>query len=103
MPLTVHELAEQLYLERSTVSRLVDSLVKEGFVERQINEHNRREILVFLTNQGYHATQEVRNQSIAFFRGILESLSEEERQSILQGLHKFTSALAETRRNLLEQ
>ena len=103
MPLTVRELAEQLYLERSTVSRLVDSLVKEGFVEREINERNRREILVSLTDHGRHTVQEVRNQSIDFFRSILENLSEEERKSILQGLHKFTSALAETRRNILEQ
>lgn len=103
MPLTIHNLAEELYLERSTVSRLVDSLVKEGLVERQINERNRREILVSLTNQGRRAVQQVRNQSIAFFRSTLEHLSEEERKSILQGLYKFTSALAETRRNLLEQ
>ncbi len=100
--LTIGELAERLFLERSTVSRLIDTLVKEGFVNRNVNEENRREVLVSLTDKGERSLEKVREQSIRYFRSILDELLEEERVQILNGFKLFTSALEKGRRNTNE-
>lgn len=98
---TLHALAEKLYLERSTVSRLVDALVQAGFIRREVNEENRREIQLSLTDHGQRTVEEGRNQSNAFFRSILDNVSEQDRNAILHGFRNFTSALHEMRRNQL--
>lgn len=102
-PLALHELSERLSLERSTVSRLVDALVKSGFMHRQTNEQNRREVLLSLTEHGKQSVKQVRNQSIAFLQHVLTSLSEDERRTILTGFRNFTSALHDARRHTIEQ
>lgn len=99
MPLTVSKLASDLYLDRSTVSRLIDSLVGSGLVLREVNENNRREVLLSLTEHGHDSVNRVRDQSIEFYRSVLDGLSEDERRGILDGFHKFATALYRQRRN----
>jgi MarR family transcriptional regulator, organic hydroperoxide resistance regulator len=92
--LTIGDLADLLFLERSTVSRLVDSLVKGGFVNRHLNETNRREVLVSLTEKGERSLKQVREQSIQFYGAILKGISEVEQRQILNGFKLFNDALA---------
>ena len=96
-PLTIHELADQLNLERSTVSRLIDGLVKTGLVHRKINPNNRREVQLFLTEEGNRTIANVRNRSVDFFREMLSSLPDNDCRGILEGFQKFTKALQKVR------
>jgi DNA-binding MarR family transcriptional regulator len=91
--LSVTELAEKLRLERSSVSRLVDALVRGGFIERRTNEQNRREVRISLTAKGTKTLEQVRGQSAAFYRSVLGSLSEREQEQIAAGFRTFTAAL----------
>ncbi|WP_166246206.1 MarR family winged helix-turn-helix transcriptional regulator [Paenibacillus turpanensis] len=93
--LTIGELAERLSLEGSTVSRLVDTLVKKGFVNRVLNEHNRREVLVSITDKGRRSLQQVREQSLQYFRSILSDVPDDDQYQILQGFKLFTNALSD--------
>ncbi|MEX2105054.1 MAG: MarR family transcriptional regulator [Bacilli bacterium] len=86
-------LAEKLRLERSSVSRLIDSLVKGGFVLRKENEHNRRETLLSLTEKGERTVTEVSESSVQFFRTILINMTEQEQKQLIYSLRKFTSSL----------
>ncbi|WP_442599999.1 MarR family winged helix-turn-helix transcriptional regulator [Neobacillus sp. D3-1R] len=95
--LTIGELADLLFLERSTVSRLVDSLVKGGFVNRFLNEANRREVLVSLTEKGEHSLKQVREHSIEFYGSILHRVSEGDQYQILSGFKLFNDALSQKR------
>ncbi|MFC5471235.1 MarR family winged helix-turn-helix transcriptional regulator [Cohnella suwonensis] len=96
--LTITELAERLRLERSSVSRLVDGLVKGGFVSRELNENNRREVLLDLTEKGTSSIRRVREQSVQFYNDILENLSENEQMMFYNSLKKFTDSLIKVRR-----
>lgn len=53
---TVTEIAEELTLTPSAVSQLIGKLEKAGYVKREVNLYNRREILVSLDEKGkrYH-------------------------------------------------
>ncbi len=65
-------------LERSSVSRLVDGLVKGGFVSREPNEKNRREVLLILTEKGIRSVNNLREQSVQFYQSILANMQEED-------------------------
>jgi len=101
--ISVSELARRLRLERSSVSRLVDALVKENFVNRTINESNRREMLLSLTEKGKRTVQQVCEQSLLFYQSVLNDLPEHDQQMIMEGFKKFTAALLRTRRNSHDQ
>jgi DNA-binding MarR family transcriptional regulator len=92
--LSVSELANRLQLERSSVSRLVDILVKGNFVNRIINENNRREMIVSLTDKGVRTIRLVCEQSLHFYESVLKDLPENEQQIILEGFKTFTVALS---------
>lgn len=49
--LTLGELAERMKLGKSTVSGIVDRLVKAGFLKRTRNENNRRALSLELTEK----------------------------------------------------
>lgn len=95
--LTIGELADRLFLERSTVSRLVDSMTKGGFVNRILNEENRREVLVSLTEKGQRSLQQVREQSIQYYYSILNEVPEDDQHQILKGFKFFIDALLKER------
>ncbi|MBM7662930.1 DNA-binding MarR family transcriptional regulator [Bacillus mesophilus] len=97
--LTIGELAERLLLERSSVSRLIDNLEKNGFVTRTVNEENRREVFVTLTTKGRNSVQKVREQSLLYYESILKGISEEDQHQILTGFKLFTSALENRRKS----
>lgn len=101
--MTISELAACLYLERSSVSRLVDGLVKENMVNRVINENNRREMLISLTEKGSQTIEKVRQQSIEFYKTVLNSLSEQEQQLILNGLSLFANTLLKNKEKIYEK
>ncbi|HZG58726.1 MarR family winged helix-turn-helix transcriptional regulator [Paenibacillus sp.] len=97
--LTVTELADKLRLERSTVSRLVDGLVKGGFVTRAPNELNRREVILSLTEKGERSIGKVREQSVEFYSTILGRMTEAEQAQVLESFKAFNRSLREVRKD----
>ena len=67
--LRMSELANQLLLSRSGVTRLVDRLVAEGLVERVTCESDRRGQWASLTDSGY---ERLRRASPTHLRGVAE-------------------------------
>lgn len=97
--LTITELAEKLQLDRSSVSRLIDGLVKGGFVSRELNANNRREVIVGLTSKGVNSIENVREQSVQFYNKILGNMSEADQLMFCQGLTRFTESVIQVRRD----
>ncbi len=95
--MSVKEIAEKLRLERSSVSRLVDGLVKGGFVSRELNEHNRREVILRLTDKGERSLERLREQSIHFYESILKDLPDVSQEKVLEGYQIFTACIEKFR------
>jgi DNA-binding MarR family transcriptional regulator len=98
--LSIGILADILLLDRSSVSRLVDQLVKEDFVLRVINENNRRETLLSLTGKGRTTIHKLRQQSINFYGRVLNDVPKNEQRMIVDGIKMFTSAILNAREEL---
>src|SRR5664279_1175643 len=59
-PMSPSELGERLIVTRATVTGLVDSLQRRGFVSRSANPADRRSLLVEVTPAGLAVVQEFR-------------------------------------------
>ncbi|MES1037601.1 MarR family winged helix-turn-helix transcriptional regulator [Bacillus pumilus] len=92
--LTVWQLSNKLRLETSTVSRLVDKLVKKGLVYREVNEKNRRELFLHLTEKGHTTVHHLREQSITFYQNLLNNLSESEQKIVMAGFELFIDSIS---------
>jgi len=92
----LYQLAGHLHLEKSTVSRLVNTLVERGWVERTINPENRREVLLKLTDAGCTLFEEVQASASAKYHTIWQRLPEVQRAQILDALATLNAILKDT-------
>ncbi len=93
--LTQYQLASQLRLEKSTVSRLVQSLVERGWVERASNPDNRREMLLTLTDAGHTSFEEVQANAVDKYRMMWSHIPEDRRAQVLDALAILNTILQE--------
>lgn len=91
--LSIQELAELLHVEHSTMSRNIKKLVQDNLVELYQDEKDKRRKIILLTEKGKvrlaEATESI-NQTIS---QILNVLNDEEIESIIAGIRKYTEAL----------
>lgn len=66
-------LSEKLNLDKSTVSRTIETLVNQGLVEREIPKQNRRTTNIKLTKKGLGVCNTIHNGNDAYYK---EALSE---------------------------
>ena len=92
--ITVSDLARNLSLDKSTVSRTVDGLVNIKMVNRVIPEENRRLAMINLTNSGKEVCSEINYSSDTYMSEMLNDFTEEERQDMLELFRKLTGNMA---------
>jgi len=94
-PLTMGELASAAEVPLSTATRLVDTLVDNGYAERLSDPDDRRVVRVQFTATGadlYHTLDELLQQRIT---SILRGFSDQECQALLRLSHRVLDALME--------
>ena len=94
-PLPPNQIAERLILSRATITGLVDSLERRGYVRRMPHTTDRRMLLIELTDDGRRIAHEYRvlvhqNQKVW-----LAALSEQEQGQLIHALHQLQAALGE--------
>ncbi len=85
-PLSQQALADRLRLEKSSVSRLVAELERQGLVERERDPDNRRVYRLRLTERGRVAHREMANGYHDRFTGWVAAMTGPERAALLKGL-----------------
>ena len=85
-PGSMRELASHLCLEVSTVTRLVDGLVKRRLVRRQRDVEDKRVVRVELTEAGQKLHGKITEDLLAKEEELLRSLPEELRQGVVQAV-----------------
>lgn len=91
-----NELVERLNLAKSTVSRLVQGLVRRGWVERVPNPADKRSKLLQLTPEGQKVAQTTAAARQAKFAGVLEHIPAEEQEVVIQSLNILVEAIRES-------
>jgi len=94
-PLTLGELAEWLYLEKSTASRVVDALERKGYVTRCPHPGDRRALQLKVTPAGRRLVERIRASLVEDAKAVLEDLSPSFRQEAARFLARLTEVTAE--------
>lgn len=87
------QLARKMFLDKSTMTRVVDGLVERELVARRFDDSDRRMIYVALTAAGRKLLAGIRTQQLHSLRQILERIPTNERQKLLDGLEIFAEAV----------
>jgi DNA-binding MarR family transcriptional regulator len=90
------ELGSRLIVTRATVTGLLDSLEKPGFVRRLRHPTDRRSIIVEITDDGLAVLAQVRTLIHGNERAWMGTLSEAELATYISLLHRVQDALATT-------
>ena len=86
-------LADKLGVTRATVTGLLDGLVKEGLIERQIHPEDRRKVGVSLTANGRRTLENILPDYYRHFTKLTVYLDEGERQTLISLLKKVDQGL----------
>ena len=99
-PMSPSELGERLIVTRATITGLVDSLERHGFVRRSPNPADRRGLLVEITPAGLTVLQALRTLIHGREKELMSAFSDAELRSYISDLHRIQDQLtAETKVN----
>ncbi len=90
---TASELGERLVLEKSTMSRLVNTLVKKGLLCASCCPGDRRARNLCLTETGKEQVQKLHQHANQQVQSALEFLSPGDHDQVLGGLQRYVKAL----------
>ena len=85
-------LAERLRVTPSTLTRIVDRLVRLNLVRRQEDSDDRRLVRHYLTPEGARSLEEMERTARAYLTEILRQLPREKLERLLEALQDLTQA-----------
>lgn len=80
--LSAVEVAERTFLDKVAVSRAVSKLLKNGRIDREFADADRRRSILNLSDEGRRVHDEVAPLALQFERDLLAGLDEDERASL---------------------
>lgn len=83
------EILEQIHVNPSSLSELIDKLEADRYVERIVNPEDKRSTLIVLTEKGKARAYEVKDEHRQRCVKIFAALDEEEKKQLLQLLSKL--------------
>jgi DNA-binding MarR family transcriptional regulator len=93
-PMSPSELGERLIVTRATVTGVVDSLERRGFVRRSPNPADRRSLLIEITDEGLLVVQQLRTLIHRHEREWMADFSETDVRAYIDVLHRLQDRLA---------
>ncbi len=91
--LSPNKIAEDLIISRATVTGLLDSLERRGYVRRNPHDSDRRMLLIELTDKGKKVARDFRPIVHRHEKAWLAALSEKEQRQLIDALHRIQAAL----------
>ena len=87
--LTMKELADKIGRDKSTVTVLVDKLIKQGFVEKTRDIEDNRVVFVSLTEKGRELRPMFDSISKDLISTVYKGMSENEKEELIKTLTKI--------------
>nr|WP_290441792.1 MULTISPECIES: MarR family transcriptional regulator [unclassified Cobetia] len=90
--LRLQALADEMYLDKSTTSRVADSLIRKHYVRKIEDPSDRRAVELSLTPEGRALYQQIHAELVAEEASMIEGLSPEVVEGAVTLLNKLTLA-----------
>lgn len=94
--MTMNALSEWMSLATSTMTRIVDNLVRDGYIERAHDPQDRRVVQVSLTEKGTQLFQAIMEIYREYHRKIVESIPAGELRQVVESLTMLIEAIKKT-------
>src|SRR4051812_48770404 len=91
-PLRLSELAERLFLDKSTTSRVVGTLVKKGYLEQRAEPTDRRAIALHVTSSGRRLHKRITAGLVDQQKQILQDLDPDVRDGVVTVIRRLAHA-----------
>ena len=91
-PSSLNEVAAELYLEKSTTSRVVAVLERKGYVGRERHPQDGRAVLLSLTPAGLKLYERIEGEMLAQERALLAEFAPEVRRAMVRLIGRLAEA-----------
>jgi DNA-binding MarR family transcriptional regulator len=91
-PMRLGDLTERMYLDKSTTSRVVRSLVKKGYVEQRADAGDRRATALSATRAGRQLCVCITDDLVDQQKALLEDLDPDVRAEVVTVIRRLTQA-----------
>ena len=90
---TMKNLADNMHVSMPTMSGIVDRLVKSGYIKRQEDQKDRRQVTIELSVKGERLIKQFQSIISRRWQEVLQSLSEKDVKSFFDVVTKLKNAL----------
>ena len=97
--MAMKELSEKMNLDTSTMTRIVNNLVRDGLIKREHSEEDRRIVNVILTEKGYKEAEKLSKEVIDFYRMIIEEIPEGRVIEVVEAMNILIKAFTKIKHN----
>jgi DNA-binding MarR family transcriptional regulator len=87
------QIAERMGLSPSRLTRIIDGLVKKGYINREIDNSDRRNMRVYLSGKGVEIVELLNKAYVNIHQEILEDIDESQHQPLITAMTNLLSAL----------
>jgi MarR family transcriptional regulator, 2-MHQ and catechol-resistance regulon repressor len=91
-PMRLSALAERLFLDKSTTSRVVSTLVRKGYVEQRADAKDGRATTLIATRQGQRLCARIRDDLVEQQKQLLQDLDPDIRTGVVHLLRRLAQA-----------
>ena len=100
--ITVTHIAKFLDMTAAAMSKMLRLIEEKGYVERRLDDKDRRAVYICLTQKGEKLIREERNRVNARISKIIEILGNEDTNELLRLLNKLADAMQTTKKDYRE-
>jgi len=87
------QIAERMNLSPSRLTRIIDGLVKKEYINREIDQNDRRNMKVTLSKKGKTLVQQLNKAYVEIHREILEDIEVKQHEPLITAMEHLLSAL----------
>jgi MarR family transcriptional regulator, 2-MHQ and catechol-resistance regulon repressor len=91
-PMRLSALADRLFLDKSTTSRVVNTLMRKGYVEQRADAADGRATVINATRQGQRLCARISSDLVGQQKQLLEDLAPEIRAGVVQVIQRLARA-----------
>ncbi|MHA1989010.1 MAG: MarR family winged helix-turn-helix transcriptional regulator [Promethearchaeota archaeon] len=87
------EIAKRMNLSPSRITRIIDGLVQKGYMIREIDKTDRRNMRVFLSRRGKRLTHKLDKAFVDIHYEILQDIDISQHESLITAMEHLNSAI----------
>jgi len=97
--LKMNDISNKMNLSISTMTRNVEKLVRDGYIERTKGRDDKRQVIIKLSEKGRHTTVRLNNSINEYYKNIIENLPTGEVEKVLDSVSLLFSAFEKANPN----